>query len=270
LINDQPSHNLELVVSYPQWLDEILRCPQTGERLRREGHAYVRADGKAYPIVNGVLSIVYPGVLGAQDATMNKLYRWLAPLYDLNERIGGRLLCGVDMVAGRRRIVELLGLRAGMRLLEVSPGPGVFQPFLRQDLREEGRIVALDLSMPMLRQCQARNKCLEVHLVHGNASHLPFADASFDGLFHFGGVNLFSEPEKALAEFVRVVRSDGLVSYGDEGFGKSYPHSMRRRILAKINPGFVKPRPTTPNGISDIKEHEVYGGLGYLVVARRV
>ena len=256
-------------MSYPLWFDEILRCPQTGEGLQRRDHAYVRADGKFYPVKNGVLSIAYPEVLGAHDASMNKLYRWLAPLYDLNERIGGRLLCGVDMVAGRRRIVELLGLRPGMRLLEVSPGPGVFQPFLRHDLREEGRIVALDLSMPMLRQCQTRSGRLDVHLVHGNASCLPFADESFDALFHFGGVNLFSEPAKALAEFVRVVRRDGAVSYGDEGFGKSYPNTVRRKILARINPGFSKARPKVPNGISDIKEHEVYGGLAYLVVGRK-
>ncbi|MGA9655850.1 MAG: hypothetical protein WBV96_18255 [Polyangia bacterium] len=66
-----------------------------------------------------------------------------------------------------------------------------------------------------------------------------------------------------------VVRRDGVVSYGDEGFGKSYPDTVRRKILARINPGFGKARPKVPSGISDIKEHEVYGGLAYLVVGRK-
>jgi ubiquinone/menaquinone biosynthesis C-methylase UbiE len=38
---------------------------------------------------------------------------------------------------------------------------------------------------------------------------LPFADNSFDILFHFGGVNLFNNPDLALREFVRVVRRGG-------------------------------------------------------------
>jgi len=162
---------------------------------------------------------------------MNKLYRWLAPLYDLMKGSLEDCWSVWTWSPVGRRIVELLGLRPGMRLLEVSPGPGYSSHSWRHDLREEGRIVALDLSMPMLRQCQARQQAPRCAPGARNASYLPFADESFDALFHFGGVNLFSEPDKALAEFVRVVRRDGLVSYGDEGFGKSYRTRCEGRYL---------------------------------------
>jgi len=107
-------------------------------------------------------------------------------------------------------------------------------------------------------------------LVHGNAQFLPFADNSFDALFHFGGVNLFNDPQKAISEFIRVIRKDGIVSWGDEGFSDSYKHERRKKLLLKINPGFAKPHPAVPDSVYDVKENEVYEGLAYLVVARKL
>ena len=52
---------------------------------------------------------------------------------------------------------------------------------------------------------------------------MAFADESIDALFHFGGINLFNDRERALREFVRVVRKDGVVCWGDEGFSEDYP-----------------------------------------------
>jgi ubiquinone/menaquinone biosynthesis C-methylase UbiE len=156
-----------------------------------------------------------------------------------------------------------------MRILEVSPGPGVFQRFLRHYIGEKGDFVALDLSLGMLRQCQKRNKDLNVHLIHGNAQYLPFFDDSFDALFHFGGINLFNDPQKAINEFIRVVKKDGIISWGDEGISKNYKNKIRRRIAIRINPGFLKPRPSIPDSVCDTKEFEVYNGLAYMVVTRK-
>jgi ubiquinone/menaquinone biosynthesis C-methylase UbiE len=156
-----------------------------------------------------------------------------------------------------------------MKVLEVSPGPGVFQEYLRNDIGETGELVALDLSMGMLLECQKKYKNLKVQLIHGNAQFLPFADNSFDALFHFGGVNLFNDPQKAISEFIRVVRKDGIVSWGDEGFSPDYKNERRRKFLSRLNPGFAKPRPVIPHSVYDVKEHIVYGGLAYLVVAKK-
>jgi ubiquinone/menaquinone biosynthesis C-methylase UbiE len=60
---------------------------------------------------------------------------------------------------------------------------------------------------------------------------------SFDAVFHFGGVNLFNDPDRALREFIRVAKKNGIVSRGDEGFSKNYESEIRRRILSKQNPG---------------------------------
>jgi ubiquinone/menaquinone biosynthesis C-methylase UbiE len=153
--------------------------------------------------------------------------------------------------------------------LEVSPGPGVFQKYLRDQIGETGELVALDLSMGMLQQCRKRNGKLNVELIHANAQYLPFADDSFDALFHFGGINLFNDPHKAISEFIRVVKKEGIVSWGDEGFSENYSNERRKKLMLKINPGFAKPRPVIPETVYDSRENEIYEGLGYLVVARK-
>jgi ubiquinone/menaquinone biosynthesis C-methylase UbiE len=181
----------------------------------------------------------------------------------------GKLFFGVDMIEGRKQIVSFLGLKSGMRILEVSPGPGVFQKYLRNDIDENGELVALDLSMGMLRQCQKRNKKLNPQLILGNAQYLPFADNSFDALFHFGGINLFNDPQKAINEFIRVVKKDGIVSWGDEGFSPNYKHERRKKIMLKMNPGFAKPRPIIPDSVYDFKENNVYDDMAYLIVAKK-
>jgi ubiquinone/menaquinone biosynthesis C-methylase UbiE len=254
---------------YTDWLIDKLRCPETLNPLKYNGSNY-ESGTKIFKVKNDILSIVYPDDLGGDDAKYNKFYNLLAPLYDLNERVMGKLLVGVDMIKGRKQIISFLGLKPGMKVLEVSPGPGVFQKFLRNDIGEEGELVALDLSMGMLRQCQKRNESLNVELIHGNAQFLPFADNSFDALYHFGGVNLFNDPQKAISEFIRIVRKDGIVSWGDEGFSKNYTNERRKKLMVKINPGFAKPHPIIPDSVYDVKENEVYDGMAYLVVAKKL
>ena len=253
---------------YSQWLINTLRCPETLKPLTQNGENF-ESEGKSYLLKNNILSIVYPPDPGGSDAKYNKIYNLFAPLYDFNERIMGRLLAGVDMIKWRKKIISFLALEPGMKILEVSPGPGVFQKFLRNDIGEKGELVALDLSMGMLRQCQKKNGNLNVELIHGNAQYLPFADNSFDALYHFGGVNLFNDPQKAISEFIRVVRKDGIVSWGDEGFSENYSNELRKKIMLRVNPGFSKPHPVIPDSVYDVKVNEVYDGMAYLVVAKK-
>jgi ubiquinone/menaquinone biosynthesis C-methylase UbiE len=253
----------------PDWMIPMLRCPETGQNLEPRGEALVRQDGKAYLCPDGIASLVYPQELDDGDASWNRFYDRLAPFYDFSERVLGRLLTGIDMAKGRAEIVKLAGLEPGSQVLEVSPGPGVFHPLLREALGPASRIAAADLSLNMLRECRRRHGGLGVALIQANALHLPFADESFDALFHFGGVNLFSDPGQALGEFVRVVRKGGRIVWGDEHMSERYSHPVGRRVLPRMNPGFRKTPPAPPQGAEVLVRHEVYEGLGYLMVARR-
>ncbi len=251
------------------WIIDILRCPETQQRFEADEGALRRADGRRFPDRDGFASLAFPAALGGDDQRMNRLYERIAPVYDLSERVLGWLLTGVNVATSRDAMVSLLDLRPGMRLLEVSPGPGVFLARLRERIGPESEFTAVDLSLAMLRQCRNLHAAQNVELILANAQHLPFADESFDALFHFGGVNLFNDPARALGEFVRVVRRGGLVAWGDEQMSDRFRHPIGRRLLPKINPGFLRLPPPAPPGLVDIRRHEVHGGLGYLATARR-
>jgi ubiquinone/menaquinone biosynthesis C-methylase UbiE len=249
------------------WLADILRCPQTRQPLERGCHGWKRCgDGKDYPDQDGITSLVWPHELAGNDKTMNRRYAWLAPFYDLSERLLGRVLTGVDMAQARRELVDRLPLQPGMRLLEVSPGPGILQPLWRDRLGEGAQVAAVDLSLHMLRQCRRHYAAARVELVHANAQYLPFADDAFDALFHFGGVNLFNDPDRALREFVRVVRPGGVIGWGDEQMSADFRHPLGRRVLPRLNPGFRMTPPAPPAGMQVDARHVVYDGLGYLIV----
>jgi len=251
------------------WLTAILRCPETRQALTAADGGLRRADGRLFPDRDGFTSLVYPGAIHGDDGEMNRLYERIAPFYEFSERVLGRLLTGVDMEESRAHMASLPDLRPGMRMLEVSPGPGVFFPLLRHRLGHGAEFAAVDLSLAMLRQCRARHAAQNVQLVHANAQYLPFADGSFDALFHFGGVNLFNEPARALAEFVRVVRKGGTIAWGDEQMTGNFRHPLGRHLLPRLNAGFLKPMPPVPTGLAEVHHHEVHRGLGYLITARR-
>lgn len=253
----------------PAWLTAILRCPDTHQSFTAVEGGLRRADGRLFRDLDGVPSLVYPPEVQGEDRKMNRLYERLAPFYDFSERALGRLLTGVDMQESRAQMASLVVLRPGMRFLEVSPGPGVFFPWFRQRLGPGSQYAAIDLSMAMLRECRARHASLDVELIHGNAQYLPFADESFDALFHFGGVNLFNEPTRALDEFVRVVRKGGTLAWGDEQMSARFRHPLGRHLLPRLNPGFLRTPPAVPGGLVDVRRHEVHRGLGYLYTARR-
>jgi len=252
------------------WAQDILRCPETLGKLESVALGQRRcSDGRYFPDRDGITSLVYPFQLAGDDAKMNRLYECLAPIYDASERIFGQILTGVNMQQGRRKIIDLLPLRPGMRLLEVSPGPGVFQSILRRALGGDAEIVSVDLSINMLRQCKKLHASERIELVQANGQHLPFAENSFDALFHFGGINLFNDPDQALCEFVRVVRAGGIVSWGDEEMSANFSYPFARRILPFFNPGFKKIPPSFPDGIVEVTKHVVYDGLGYLTIATK-
>jgi ubiquinone/menaquinone biosynthesis C-methylase UbiE len=219
-----------------------------------------------------------PRILGAKDvagddARWNRFYDWFAPLYEHSERFFSRLLTDLDMRKEQRRLVESLPITRGSTLLEVCTGPGVYQPWLASAVGPQGRLAALDLSWTMLRRCARRThpQCPVPLCVQGNGATLPFADSTFDFVFHFGGIKLFSSPEMGISECARVLRPGGLLFLGDEGYIPTIPpRGWRRRFIVRMNPGFRRPLPQVPSSLKLEKEETVYDGLAFLWTLRRV
>lgn len=97
--------------------------------------------------------------------------------------------------------VQLLGAKAGERLLDVACGPGL----LLQAARERGvRASGVDLSTAAIELAHARFPGLDAQV--GNAEHLPFADATFDHVTCLGSLERFLDRPAALREMQRVAK----------------------------------------------------------------
>jgi len=110
--------------------------------------------------------------------------------------------------------MSLLEAKAGDAVLETSVGTGLNYKYLPDGVQLSG----LDLSPEMLANCQSNLQRwqLDADLYLGNAESLPFADASFDVVFHVGGINFFNDRAKAIREMIRVARPGSLLLIADE------------------------------------------------------
>ncbi len=124
---------------------------------------------------------------------------------------------GLTDDAVRRQTDLLAGELAGRgRTLEVGVGTGqVALPLAEAGIPMAG----LDLSEPMLRVLVGKAGGLPFPIVLGDATRMPFEDASFDAGVARWVFHLIAPWRTALAEFVRVVRPGGVVlillgSYG--------------------------------------------------------
>jgi demethylmenaquinone methyltransferase/2-methoxy-6-polyprenyl-1,4-benzoquinol methylase len=126
------------------------------------------------------------------------MFDGVARRYDLTNTV----LSGGRDAAWRRATREALGARPGDTVLDVAAGTGVSTV----ELAAGGvRAIACDFSQGMLRAGAHR----PVPMVAGDATALPLADASVDGLVISFGLRNVADPDVALREFARVVRPGG-------------------------------------------------------------
>ena len=59
-------------------------------------------------------------------------------------------------MAMRRRVIEMLGLRAGETVLDVACGTGLSLPLLRQAVGPAGRVIGVELSPEMIERARGR------------------------------------------------------------------------------------------------------------------
>lgn len=132
------------------------------------------------------------GVAAAYD-------RW-APVYDL--------VFGKVFTIGRRQAV-IAAEEAGRRILEVGVGTGISLP----QYKRETQIVGTDISDSMLDVARKRvregNLSNVEDLLVMDAEAMSFADNAFDVVVAQYVVSAVPNPEKAMDEFLRVVRPGG-------------------------------------------------------------
>jgi ubiquinone/menaquinone biosynthesis C-methylase UbiE len=200
------------------------------------------------------------------------MYNWFAWGYRAFSKIAFAFI-GMNEETGRREITDRLDPQGG-KVLEVSIGPGVNLPYLMQR-PDVGEVFGLDISLGQLTHCQSylRKRSWDVDLFLGNGEQLPFADNSFSGVFHVGGINFFNNKQAAIHEMIRVARPGARILIGDEtekgakGYEKVIPgfKSSFDGSRAAVHP----PIDLIPTQMIETRMYEVWKGWFYCIEFRK-
>jgi ubiquinone/menaquinone biosynthesis C-methylase UbiE len=195
----------------------LLRSPYTGEPLRvvseKGREALVSNSGERFPVRDGIPAFLKPEDLTGDNGKYNHLYQVIGGFYDDIQRVFIALK-GFNRRVYFESYMGLLEAKPGDSVLETSVGTGLNFKYLPRGVRLSG----LDLSPEMLVNCQAnlRRWQMDADLYLGNAESLPFADSSFDVVFHVGGINFFNDRARAIREMIRVAKPGSLLLIADE------------------------------------------------------
>ena len=124
----------------------------------------------------------------------------------------------------------------------------------------------IDGAAQALSQREAAQRAV-VTLSVADACALPFDDNSFDAAYHFGGINLFPDPARGIAEMARVVKEGGRVVFGDEGVAPWLKHTDYARMVVANNPLWEADSliAQLPFSAVDVKQSWVLGNCFYVI-----
>ncbi|OGT19248.1 MAG: bifunctional demethylmenaquinone methyltransferase/2-methoxy-6-polyprenyl-1,4-benzoquinol methylase [Gammaproteobacteria bacterium RBG_16_57_12] len=115
--------------------------------------------------------------------------------------------------AWKRFAIEMSGVRAGQRVLDLAGGTGDLAGKLARRVGETGEVVLADINDSMLRQGRARLIDLglagNLRYAQVNAECLPFADNTFDCITIAFGLRNVTDKDAALRSMHRVLRPGG-------------------------------------------------------------
>lgn len=108
-----------------------------------------------------------------------------------------------DLYSFRLWLNELINLRAGQRILDISSGRGI----LVEHFRESGaQPFGIDLSFEACHQATHRTG---YRFACARGEHLPFASHTFDTAVNIGSLEHFSDMAAGVAEMARVIKPGG-------------------------------------------------------------
>ncbi len=150
-----------------------------------------------------------------QKATrVQSMFSAIAPSYDLNNRIHS---FGLDQSWRRRTVREIanrLGSLRDKKILDVACGTGDLTELL---YAAGANATGGDYTPAMLEIAKSKSRKfsdfgLRLRYLDADATQLAFDNASFDAVTIAFGLRNVSSPEKAIAEFFRVLRPGGTLA----------------------------------------------------------
>ena len=115
-------------------------------------------------------------------------------------------------------------------VLELATGTGLIA---KNIVRSAAHIEATDVSAEMIAEAKRGSQSAKLHFSVQDMFHLPYADASFDVVIVANALHIVPEPEKALSEIRRVLKSGGIL------IAPTFTHA-ENDLTGKIRAFFMK------------------------------
>ena len=138
--------------------------------------------------------------------------------------------CGTKPITyQRKKIIP----EANGEILEIGVGSGLNIPFY--DKNKVSKIIALDPSEDLnsMAKIKAKANNLNIHFLTGVAEDIQIADSSIDTIVITYTLCTIPEPEKALSEIKRVLKTNGKILFSEHGLA---PDDKVVNWQNKINP----------------------------------
>lgn len=122
-----------------------------------------------------------------------------------------RYLVPLFFAPGAESLIELVGLRAGERILDVACGTGIVARRAAPRVGTGGTVVGLDVNEVMLKVARKASSDIlsPIEWLNGDATDMPLADSASDVVFCQQGLQFFPDRPAALREMHRVLAPEG-------------------------------------------------------------
>jgi protein-L-isoaspartate O-methyltransferase len=153
-------------------------------------------------------------LLGSAIAWRYAARRWQLPCPTV---FGWVLESGIrEVVCPTPLVIERMGVRAAMRVLEVGPGVGYLSVPVAQRLGETGRLVALEIQPQMARRTRARvgaHGLGNVEVRVGDVTRAPLEPATYDLAFLVTVLGEIPDRDEAISRLRETLRPGGVLSF---------------------------------------------------------
>jgi ubiquinone/menaquinone biosynthesis C-methylase UbiE len=144
---------------------------------------------------------------------------------------------GVAAVQGyKQRMLAALGLRAGMRALDVGCGTGDDVRAMAAIVGSDGAAAGVDVSEALIaeahKRAQADGSAVDLHV--GDAHALPFEDARFDVVRTERVLQHVHDPARVLREMTRVARPGGRIAAAEPDWETLVVDASDRALVRRI------------------------------------
>jgi len=123
-------------------------------------------------------------------------------------------------------VAERMELKPGMIVVEIGPGKGSYTMAVAERVRPTGRVYAVDIQESVVERLKARIEREGVTNVYPKIDDvyaLSFEDSSVDRVLAIAVLPEIPKPVKALREFHRILKPDGLICLSELLPDPDYP-----------------------------------------------